>query len=562
MDDVVNALWNGVGSSFFTLDQADVELSSHPFQEMKYAPHHLKHTDFLATLLHADYLLKMFSMGTEVSAKSPFLFRDSSEGLLLLPEHLREALKPIHQRKDKQNYGNVHRFWIESKELVYYMEEIEDGVLRFTFDEVRMVVKKHLMKYNSDGVLVDDEDDEDTDLEEEYDGDGNDKERKKKTSSEKQFAKDFTENYEEIGKCFPVLLRLRELLKLGAVSTILRSIWRNKQDAIKKLQTDKKPITDVLRKIRRKVKYPVNTNSKVNEFYRKVLRKQGISADRVVATAEYEAKENIRKKLREVDERTLETVAKSLREGLEVSKYVDLSYNIRVKEWLNASTGWFGYFFRRGEKQFSDYLVNAMIQKLSWFGNTLKSMGFNLDNDGEVKLNDGKDCVWVPSAFRREDRVRVYGGVNLQLRMTNGSSGTFQGGLGPGSGSGPENFNKNNLRYTGTSHVYVVRSVRDGAIGYIGISSQGYLKNKAQVSWESDEFSVSKRGQITANKLKKSTGELYVAQVMYEFGSRREALVREKRLIERTRKAGGPDKLPLNRRMADAETLRRTAKPK
>jgi hypothetical protein len=559
MDDVVNALWNEVGSSFFTLDQADVELSSHPFQEMKYAPHHLKHTDFLATLLHADYLLKMFSMGTEVSAKSPFLFRDSSEGLLLLPEHLREALKPIHQRKYKQSYGNVHRFWIESKELVYYIEEIEDGVLRFTFNEVPMVVKKHLMKYNSDGVLVDDED---TEHEEEHDENGDDKKRTKKISPEKQFAKDFTENYEEIGKYFPVLLRLRELLKLGAVSTILRLICRNKKDAIKKLQTDKKPIQDVLRKLRREVKYPVNTNSKVNEIYKKVLREQGVSADRVAATAEWKAKENIGKQLQKADERTLETVAKSLRGCLEISEYVDLSYNIRVKEWLKASTGWFGYFFPGGEKQFSDYLANAMIQKLSRFGNTLKSMGFNLDADEEVKLNDGKDCVWVPSAFRREDRVRVYGGVNLQLRMTNGSSSTFRGGSGSRSDSGPKNINKNNLRYTGPTHVYVVRSVRDGAIGYIGVSSQGYLKNKAQGAWKRHEFSVSKRAQITANKLTKSTGDLYVAQVMYEFGSRREALVWEKRLIERTRKAGGPDKLSLNRRMADAEILRKTAKPK
>jgi hypothetical protein len=104
--------------------------------------------------------------------------------------------------------------------------------------------------------------------------------------------------------------------------------------------------------------------------------------------------------------------------------------------------------------------------------------------------------------------------------------------------------------------------VRDGAIGYIGVSSQGYLKNKAQGAWKRHEFSVSKRAQITANKLTKSTGDLYVAQVMYEFGSRREALVWEKRLIERTRKAGGPDKLSLNRRMADAEILRKTAKPK
>ena len=162
----------------------------------------------------------MLSMGTEVSAKSPFMFKDSSDGLHLLPEHLKEALKPISQRKNGQMSGNLHRFWIESKELFYKVEEIEGGVHRYTFDEVQMVVKKHLLKYNSDGVLVDDEDDEDTENEDDSDEDrdneedyheNENKKRKKKISPEKQFAKDFSENYEEIGKYFPVLLRLREL---------------------------------------------------------------------------------------------------------------------------------------------------------------------------------------------------------------------------------------------------------------------------------------------------------------------------------------------------------------
>jgi hypothetical protein len=87
---------------------------------MKYCPDSLKNTNYLASLLHADYLLKMFSMGTEVFGKKPFLFREGDEGFLqVLPEFLREALTPPSHRSDSSNCGQVHRFWIEAMELPY-----------------------------------------------------------------------------------------------------------------------------------------------------------------------------------------------------------------------------------------------------------------------------------------------------------------------------------------------------------------------------------------------------------------------------------------------------------
>ncbi len=39
---------------------------------MKYYPPELEDTAYLDTLLHTDYLLKMFTTGVEISIKSPF----------------------------------------------------------------------------------------------------------------------------------------------------------------------------------------------------------------------------------------------------------------------------------------------------------------------------------------------------------------------------------------------------------------------------------------------------------------------------------------------------------
>ncbi|CAF4109894.1 unnamed protein product, partial [Didymodactylos carnosus] len=61
------------------------------------------------------------------------------------------------------------------------------------------------MKYDEQGNLIDDKTDND------------------EQSAEAEFARIFTKYYEEIGDCFPELLRLKELLKLGALSRFMQS---------------------------------------------------------------------------------------------------------------------------------------------------------------------------------------------------------------------------------------------------------------------------------------------------------------------------------------------------
>ena len=70
----------------------------HPFQQFRYSPNSYQDTDF-HTMFETDYLMKSFSVGSEVTAKPPFKQRPRREGLLKgLPHRLVEALKPVHER--------------------------------------------------------------------------------------------------------------------------------------------------------------------------------------------------------------------------------------------------------------------------------------------------------------------------------------------------------------------------------------------------------------------------------------------------------------------------------
>lgn len=78
-----------------------------------------------------------------------------------------------------------------------------------------MTVEQHLMKYNKDGELVDDEDDtEDT--------------------PEKSFAKTLTDNYNLLAKRFPIFGRLNPLMKLSAISLILNNIYQGFEASVRK----------------------------------------------------------------------------------------------------------------------------------------------------------------------------------------------------------------------------------------------------------------------------------------------------------------------------------------
>lgn len=117
-DDVVDVLEGGISDALLTLDDPDPQFRIHPFQEFSYHPPSLRGTDFLMTMLHADYFLKQIATGIEVNGLAPwFHTRSTSDGFLqrFSPE-LNAILRPVMERvRDPIDSSEcAHRFWIEA----------------------------------------------------------------------------------------------------------------------------------------------------------------------------------------------------------------------------------------------------------------------------------------------------------------------------------------------------------------------------------------------------------------------------------------------------------------
>lgn len=196
---------------FFSLDPPDEDHRFHPFQAFRYEPKELQGSTLLHTLFETDYLLKSFSVGTEVSSVPPFKQRPCREGLVAnLPKDLQNAVRPMSERG--QSWSHMQRFWIQVDELVYD-ESIKNGKLTVKFKKPKMTVCTHPQMIGTDGKLQDTSENVNPD------------------SPEYKFAADVTTCYDEIGKYFPMFARLQEIVKLWYLCLIIQSTledFRNK----------------------------------------------------------------------------------------------------------------------------------------------------------------------------------------------------------------------------------------------------------------------------------------------------------------------------------------------
>ena len=185
----------------FSLDPPDHDLTKrfHPFQQWKYTEN-LKDTEFLKTMFAADYLMKSFAVGSEVSSIPPFEQRSCKEGLTKdLPQSLQRAIRPLSER------GSIDypcRFWIEAKEISVGCER-NDSRIKYHFGDMEMEVNSRPWHYQIDSTREDS--DEDFDL----------------SSPEAQFAEDMTKKYRDLEDHFPIFARLRELSKLQVFVNML-----------------------------------------------------------------------------------------------------------------------------------------------------------------------------------------------------------------------------------------------------------------------------------------------------------------------------------------------------
>ena len=189
---------------FFSLDPPNENQRFHPFQQFRYGTEKLQKTPLLHTLFETDYLLKSFSVGSEVSAKPPFSQRPCKEGLLKnLPPHLQEAVKPVAERG--HTLSNINRFWIQAEELIYDQNQVGSKIT-VRLGNLKMKIRSHPLLPGADGKLQDTEHETDPD------------------SPEAKFADDLTSHYNEIGLHFPMFAHLCELAKRQLIGIILRSI--------------------------------------------------------------------------------------------------------------------------------------------------------------------------------------------------------------------------------------------------------------------------------------------------------------------------------------------------
>ena len=191
---------------FFSLDPPKGSRNQrfHPFQEFRYFSENFTDTDLLHTMFHTDYLLKSFSVGTEVSCKPPFNQRPCTEGLLAkLPYSLQQVLRPVAERGHSHN--RVHRFCIQADEIVLDESEQTGPKKLVRIGHVKMAIRSHLLLPDREGKMQDAPEDDDPD------------------SPEAKFAADLTEHYDEICKYFPMLARLRELCKVQRIGIIVNS---------------------------------------------------------------------------------------------------------------------------------------------------------------------------------------------------------------------------------------------------------------------------------------------------------------------------------------------------
>ena len=145
-------------------------------------PVELANTGIMDTLFHADYLLKFFAVGSEVSAKFPFEIRPIKHLIEHLPQHLQHAIRPPHSR-GMVNCLCPHRFWINIEQLDYETH-VSDGKEFYYIKSVQTKVNGESMGtcQTSFGCS--------------------------------NFAEDLTTHYTELSEYFPIFARLVELSKL------------------------------------------------------------------------------------------------------------------------------------------------------------------------------------------------------------------------------------------------------------------------------------------------------------------------------------------------------------
>ena len=384
---------------FFSLDPPNSDQHFHPFQEFRFVPQTLAGTDLLQTLFETDYLLKSFSVGSDISSIPPFNQRPTHNGLTKnLPLELQELLKPIHERGPSTSH--ISRFWIQADELVYSCEQKGSQAI-FRVSEPKMSVRTHPILPGPDGKLQDTEHEQDPD------------------SPEVKFAKGFTDNYNRIAQYFPMFARLKELVKLQffvlAVTGILESL---KEQSREKVSVPR----DLLDNIRKdSAKAMVST---LLEMYK------GIQSE-IERARQHNLTPGYMRYIIPTDEEITTEMTDALMkgEGQRMTRYSLKSY---VSSWISSNAN------QSTTMELASYIIKCQIteddvKQMITRGHQQRFDAFNrlinqLKNAAKRSASSGArhSCMWVPAALYEESILGKdafflsYGGVLISPKIREG----------------------------------------------------------------------------------------------------------------------------------------------
>lgn len=420
-----------IGSSVFSLDEIDPVFTANPFQKMVFSPTTISGTSYLSTLFQADYLLKFFTSGSEVSSVFPFKVRSTETLLSRVRDHsLRKILAPLHIQEEEENRrhpnrpkrnnleGKAHRFWIEAGEIPF-QETRSDAVLHIRFDYVPMKVKKHLMTRDELGNLVDAVDDSSDD------------------SIEAIFARNFTNNYDRIGVFFPEFLRLRELHKIAAMQSIIwncaESLELNIQEAECKIRDQ---TIDYCSKISRNLQYPYSHDelervvSQVANDALNDLKRQHRWETNVQFESLYSIKNKLRPAVREQLEKRDSELFSLIKDSFSTNFQVTPSDSL-VSSFLRS----------KNSSQIVNLVLETHIQPKKRALNNIRAYFLQ-----QRPPRAPTDCKWVPTAFCRDGNTTIVGGVAMPVSLkqvpvvNSATSNIVQQSLGNSISSGNNTF--------------------------------------------------------------------------------------------------------------------------
>lgn len=381
--------------SVFSLDDIDSRLHSNPLQVMHFTPSYARGTALLAEMFHADYLLKFFTTGVEVSARPPFPLRLTSQGLLRgLPAYLVKGLSVCADNEGSSKESRAHRFWLDAGTLNFDQSE-DDSQLTITLGSMEMRVKKHLLQRNPrTGAL------EDSTLPE------------SDTSVEAEFARFFTQHYDEIAtRFFPTFARVRELAKISAGVRIMSSLRKGIQEMRTNLNSSTSKIAQQISdRTLTQVKWP--SWESADDLVEQTIRENDIPYEHRA-----EARRQLRPKAQEAVQQRSQAFVNNVVSQL-ASAYGISAYSIQdnVKRHLDGSYG--------ATSSLASTLASAQIaeedRKIATQLVAFSDLGYpGTDCPGLATgpfQESGKG--WVPATFRRKELETgslslVLGGVSL-----------------------------------------------------------------------------------------------------------------------------------------------------